>query len=133
MKLRKSRLASRSTAEPDGHYGSTLTDSYTTSSNNNNSSSTRRRTPSFGIFDNFRKSSSRGLEEEQTRLLQKGSYVSERTEPTDALTVQIACHHLVLEHEFRRVHQCPHKILDNGSPLNWPRAFHSAVATHCSV
>lgn len=80
MKLLKSRTASRATPDPDG---------FTYGSQNENSSTSRKKASTFGIFDNFRKaSSSRGLDDEATTLRKKGSYThSERTDPTDALTI----------------------------------------------
>eukprot|EP00977_Amphora_coffeiformis_P020946 scaffold8649_cov185-Amphora_coffeaeformis.AAC.17 len=81
MKLRKGRTATRASADPvGGHLGNTSTPEFTTRKN---------RTTTFGLFDTFRKSnnSNKPVDEDETRLLKKGSYaMSERTEPTDALT-----------------------------------------------
>lgn len=83
MKLRKSRTATRASAEPEGsNFGNALTTDYAVR---------KSRTTSFGLFDTFRKSNNnnnnKSVDDDEMRLLKKGSYAqSERTEPTDALT-----------------------------------------------
>lgn len=81
MKLRKTRTTARQTPAYDGENG-TPTDAF---------ASRKNRSTSFGLFDTFRKSSAArvvAVDEDELRLLKKGSYThSEKTEPTEALTV----------------------------------------------
>lgn len=76
MKLLKNRNGSRAAVEPEGrHLG------------NAPAENRKSRSTSFGLFDTFRKAS-KTIDEDETCLIKKDSYThSERTEPTDAMTV----------------------------------------------